>query len=62
MWYQSFNTFGEIVFRKQWAEKVAHPTLRSECFWCDITLPNHIEDEIKRWTQPDEHEGHWVFY
>ena len=34
MWYQSWNSFGEIVFVERWPESQAHPTLSLYAFWC----------------------------
>ena len=58
MWYQTYNSFGEIVFAKQWSEDKAHPTLIAYCFYCPIPIP---DAEFERFAEADGN-GHWFFY
>ena len=57
IWYQTWNSFGDIIFAQQWSEAKAHPTLRVCTFYCPIPAPA----EFGHWIMPDKH-GHWVTY
>ena len=57
MWYQTWNSFGDIIFAQQWSEAKAHPTLRVCTFYCPIDV-----EEDGYWITLDAQIGHWVTY